>query len=95
MSVGDELKAFRGESSPEHKFKALRRILLGPVVTVEGVAALLKQIDAEIVRGLPDSIPPAEFARLIDWLAGAASDLQDIVEALPAETDDDVSHLTR
>ena len=84
MSVTDELKNLAGEASAEQKLKDLRRLLLNPTVTVQSIASLLKQIDAEIADRLPENIQ--ELDQLADWLAAAGCDLEEILNSLTVES---------
>jgi len=52
----------------------------------------LKQIDAEVVKGLPENISPDEFDRVINWLAEAGGDLKEILDALTLECTDTLAH---
>lgn len=88
MPVSEDLKRFHGEAGPEQRLRALRRALLQPTLTVQGVAALLNQIDPDVLPCLPESVPPHEFSRLVEWLMTAANDLQEVLAALPAEEGD-------
>jgi hypothetical protein len=82
MSLYEELKQAYGQAEPEQRLEILRHELLRPLVTVQGVAALLNAYDAELVRKLPEDISPAEFENLLKWLSEACDDLHQIVEAL-------------
>ena len=82
MSVYETLKQEYAQADPEQKLKILRHELLQPILTVQNVAALLKQIDADLVKDLPQNVSPQEFEQLLKWLAEAGVDLQHIVDAL-------------
>jgi hypothetical protein len=92
MSVQEQLSTFHGEGCAELKLKALRRMLVGPTATVQNVAVLLRQIDAEIVQGLPPDIPPAEFERMLRWLSEAGDDLEQILNTLSVEVGEPAAH---
>jgi hypothetical protein len=92
MSIYDELRKHCGETSAEQKLRILRRELLRPILTVQTASALLKQIDAEVVKGLPENISPDEFDRVINWLAEAGGDLKEILDALTLECTDTPAH---
>jgi hypothetical protein len=83
MSLNEEWRQFSNTSSPDRKLKALRRLLVGPAATVQGVVSLLRQYDADIAACLPEDVKPQEFDQMIDWLAAAGCDLQKIIDALP------------
>ncbi len=88
MSVYDELRKHCSETSAEQKLKILRTELLRPIITVQSSVALLQQIDADVVKGLPENISPDEFEHVIHWLAEAGSDLKEILDALTVECDE-------
>ncbi len=88
MSTYDELRKHCGETSAEQKLKILRTELIRPIMMVQSAANLLKQIDPEIVKGLPENISPEEFDHVINWLADAGTDLQEILDALTVECTD-------
>ena len=52
----------------------------------------MKQIDAEVVKGLPENISPDEFDRVLNWLAEAGEDLKGILDALTLECSDTPAH---
>jgi hypothetical protein len=82
MSIYDDLKREYARAAPEQRLEILRHELLRPILTVQGVATLLKQMDADFVKDLPAEADPHEFEQLIQWLAEAGGDLQAIVDAL-------------
>lgn len=92
MSIYEELRKHCGETSAEQKLRILRRELLRPILTVQTASALLRQIDAEVVKGLPENISPEEFDRVINWLAEAGNDLKEILDALTLECFDTPAH---
>ena len=92
MSIYEELRKHCGETSAEQKLKILRTGLLRPIVTVQSSVSLLKQIDAEVVKGLPENISPEEFEHVINWLAEAGTDLKEILDALTVECADTMAH---
>jgi hypothetical protein len=93
-SIREELHRHHGEASAEHKLKVLRTEMLRPIATVEAAAALLKQIDTDvIIKGLPDNVSPQEFDHVINWLNDAARDLREILDALTGEYSETHGHL--
>jgi hypothetical protein len=78
----DELRLNYAHVSPEERLKVLRLELLRPIVTVQSVAELLKEIDSEGINQLPDHARPEEFNRLVEWLIQAGEDLKGILDAL-------------
>ncbi len=82
MSIYDDLRKHYGTASSEQKLLVLRRELLRPIVTVQTSANLLQETGDQIVNCLPDEISPDEFRNTVKWLAEAARDLQDILDAL-------------
>ena len=92
MAIYDELRKHCGDSSAEQKLRILRRELLRPIVTVQTASALLKQIDADVVKGLPENISPEEFDHVINWLSEAGCDLKQILDALTVECEDTPAH---
>jgi hypothetical protein len=81
MSLYDELR--KHHTAPaDQKLKILRQELLRPIVTVKTSAELLEQIEPELLSGLPAEITADEFNNTIKWLGEAASDLQQILDAL-------------
>jgi hypothetical protein len=85
MSIYENLRREYGRAAPEQRLEILRHELLRPILTVQGVAALLRQMDADVATELPEDLSPAEFERMIQWLAEAGGDLQQIVDALTAD----------
>lgn len=87
MTLYDELR--RHHAAPaEQKLKILRAELLRPILTVETSAELLREILPEISDCLPSDISPEELRNTIKWLAEAASDLQQILDALTLDSTD-------
>jgi hypothetical protein len=84
MSLYEELKQAYAQANPEQRLEILRHELLRPLVTVRGVAALLREYDADLVRQLPDCVSADEFEHLLRWLSEACDDLEQIVAALNA-----------
>lgn len=85
MTLYDELRK-HNKAPAEQKLKILREELLRPILTVETSAQLLKQVAPEISGCLPADIPPEELQNTIKWLVEAASDLQQILDALTLDT---------
>ena len=92
MSIYEELRQHCGETSAEQKIKILRTELLRPIMTVQSAAILLKQIDPDVVKGLPENISSEEFDHLINWLYDAGMDLKEILDALTVECADTEVH---
>ncbi len=88
MSVYEDLRRHCGETSAEQKLKILRLELLRPIISVQSAASLLMQIDADVVKGLPENISPTEFEHVVNWLAEAGNDLKEILDALTCECED-------
>jgi hypothetical protein len=82
MSIYQDLKHEYAHAAPEQRLEILRHELLRPILTVQGVAAVLRQMDADFGQKLPEDLSPQEFEQLIQWLAEAGGDLQEIVDAL-------------
>jgi hypothetical protein len=82
MSAYEALKQELGAAEPEERLKALRDELRRPIITVQGVAELLRRIDNDLVLCLPPEVSPDEFKRLIQWLSDAGADLRAILDAL-------------
>ena len=85
MTLYDELRKHHNAPA-EQKIKILRDELLRPILTVETSAQLLKQISSEIAECLPADITAEEFHNTVKWLIEAASDLQQILDALTLDT---------
>ena len=82
MSLCEELKQAYRQAGPEQRLEILRREMLRPLVTVEGVAMLLREYNSELAQRLPENITPEEFDQLLRWLSEACDDLHQIVQAL-------------
>ncbi len=82
MSIKQELQKHYGAASAEQKLVVLRRELLRPIVTVQTSANLLQQSGDQIANCLPENFNPDEFKNTVKWLAEAARDLQEILDAL-------------
>ncbi len=85
MAIYDDLRKHYGTASAEQKLLVLRRELLRPIVTVQTSADLLQQTGDQIYNCLPEGISPEEFKNTLKWLAEAARDLQDILDALTTD----------
>jgi len=81
-SIFDELRKNYGAASAEQKLHILRRELLRPIVTVDTSAQLLQSVSDKICDCLPDEISADEFKNTVTWLAEAAHDLHQILDAL-------------
>ena len=84
-TIHEALQIHHGEPCAEQRLKTLRAELTRPVVTVKSAVALLKQIDAEVVHGLPETVSREEFEHVITWLGEAGTDLEEILSALAEE----------
>ncbi len=91
-TICEELHEHRGESSAEQKLKVLRTGLIRPVMTVQSAVSLLKQIEAEVAKCLPESVSPDELANVVTWLSQAAADLTEILDALAADSPETEPH---
>jgi len=85
-SIFDELRKSYGAASAEQKLHILRRELLRPILTVESSAKLLQTTSERIAANLPEEINAEEFKNTVNWLADAARDLQQILNALTEDT---------
>jgi hypothetical protein len=81
MTLYDELRQHRSVPA-EQKLKILREELLRPILTVETSAELLREVLPEISGCLSAGISAEELQNTVKWLAEAASDLQQILDAL-------------
>jgi len=81
MTLYDELRKHHAAPA-EQKLKILRGELLRPILTVETSVELLREVTPEISDCLPPDISPEELQNTVKWLAEAASDLQQILDAL-------------
>jgi hypothetical protein len=84
MSIREELEKHCGESA-EQRMLILRRELLRPILTVQTSARLLQSVEGDLSVHLPDPAEREEFQNMIRWLAEAASDLQEILDALACD----------
>ncbi len=82
MPIYDDLRKHYGTASAEQKLDVLRRELLRPIITVQTSAKLLQEIDASTWDCLPETISREALENTITWLADAARDLQQILDAL-------------
>jgi hypothetical protein len=85
MSLYANLRKQFKDASPELKLNVLRYEMIPPIDAVRGISAVLKQIDPDIIRGLPE-----EFRYFVDTLSKAGDDLRSILDALtdPREHDE-------
>ena len=81
-TIFDELRRNHGAASAEQKLHILRRELLRPILTVESSAQLLNSASEKICDCLPEEISADEFRNTVNWLAEAAYDLHQILDAL-------------
>ncbi len=86
MSIKQELQKHYGAASAEQKLVVLRRELLRPIVTVQTSVNLFQQVGDQITDCLPENFGPDEFKNTVKWLADAARDLQEILDALTENT---------
>lgn len=84
-TIVTELHEHQGEACAEQRLKVLRAELVRPVITVQSAVSLLKQIDPQVVKGLPANISRDEFEHVINWLAEASTDLDEILQVLTKE----------
>lgn len=82
MTIFDDLRKRYGAASADQKLIVLRRELLRPIVTVESSAHLLQTAGDQICNCLPEEISADEFKNTVTWLAEAARDLRQILDAL-------------
>ena len=87
MTAHDDPKQSSGCAEPEARLRTAHAEMLRPILTVQGVAAILKELDAEIVKGLPKEVGPDEFEQLIRWLEAAGADLERLRDRLTAPGD--------
>ena len=86
MTIFDDLRKLHGKSSAEQKLTILRHELLRPIITVESSAHLLQTASDKICDCLPEEISAEEFKNTVNWLAEAARDLHQILDALTLDT---------
>ena len=86
MTIFDDLRKRYGSASAEQKLIALRHELLRPIITVESSAHLLQTASDQICDCLPDEVTIEEFRNTVKWLAEAARDLHQILDALTEDT---------
>jgi hypothetical protein len=84
MSLREELQKYCGETA-EQKLLIVRRELVRPVVTVQTAAHLFQQVGPELSKHLPDAQEREEFLNTVKWLAEAARDLEEIVNAMECD----------
>jgi len=82
----EDLRRNYGSAAAEQKLYVLRRELLRPIITVETSAHLLQTASDGICDCLPEDISADEFRNTVKWLAEAAHDLHQILDALTEET---------
>ena len=71
-------------AAAERRLRDAQLELVQPVVTVQGVATLLRQINPDVTRQLPDCVSADEFEHLVLWLEQAGEELQGVLDALAA-----------
>jgi hypothetical protein len=86
MANFDDLRKRYGAASAEQKLFVLRRELLRPIITVESSASLLQTASDKICDCLPEEVSAEEFKNTVTWLAEAAHDLHQILDALTDDT---------
>jgi hypothetical protein len=84
MTLYEELRQHCGAPA-EQKIKILRTELLRPILTVKTSADLLAEVAPEISGCLPPDIDAEELKNTIKWLAEAADDLRQILDALTSD----------
>jgi len=82
MSGCEALKREFSHANPEDKLRILRSELQRPIITIQSVAELLKEAEADGLKELPQHVSPEEFDHLIEWLRQAGEDIREILEAL-------------
>ena len=85
MAIYDDLHKHYGGASAEQKLVVLRRELLRPILTVQSSVQLLEAAGEQISSCLPETISPEEFNNTVKWLAEAAYDLKEILDALTVD----------
>jgi len=85
-TIFEELRKNYGAASAEQKLHILRRELLRPIVTVDTSAQLFQDASDKICDCLPEEISADEFKNTVNWLAEAAHDLHQILDALTEDT---------
>jgi len=86
MAKFDDLRKRYGAANAEQKLLVLRRELLRPIITVESSASLLQTASDKICDCLPEEVSAEEFKNTVTWLAEAARDLHQILDALTDDT---------
>jgi hypothetical protein len=69
-------------AAAERRLRDAQLDLVRPVVTVQGVAALLREINPAVAQTLPDCVSADEFEHLVLWLEQAGQDLQGVLDTL-------------
>jgi len=82
ITMFDDLRKRYVTSSAEQKLIILRRQLLRPFIPVESSAHLLQTAGDQIYNYPPDEISAEEFKNTVIWLAEAARDPHQILDAL-------------
>jgi len=82
MTAFDNRNLYATQAKTERRLRDIQQQLVGPVVTVQGVAALLKQLDPELAQNLPECVHRDEFEHLVLWLGQAGEDLQAVLDKL-------------
>lgn len=82
MGNFDDRYRTAAQAEAERRMRAAQVEMVRPVATVQGVAALLRQIDPEVVRQLPEGIGADEFGQVVLWLEQAGEDLQAVLDRL-------------
>src|SRR5512141_2738730 len=86
MTMFDDLRKRYGAANAEQKLIVLRRELLRPIITVESSAHLLQTASDDICDCLSGEVTADEFRNAVKWLAEAARDLHQILDALTQDT---------
>jgi hypothetical protein len=92
MTLYEKLRKHH-DAPAEQKIKILREELLRPILTVETSAHLLNQVAPVISPCLPEGVNAAELRNTLTWLAEAAIDLRQILDALTLDSEVPPPHL--
>lgn len=85
MSASRESLAKYCAEPAEQKLLLLRRELMTPILTVQAAARLFQQYRAGLTEVLPEEIRAEDLNNMIDWLAQAATDLEEILLVLTSD----------
>jgi hypothetical protein len=82
MGTFDNRYRNAAEAAAERRLRDAQLDLVRPAATVQGVAALLRQINPNTARGPAETASAEEYEHLVMWLSQAGDDLQRILEGL-------------